>query len=127
MCCTLLQVFHPDKFQAFVLGQRGNDTVVQAPRQLAFTDFYMPANAALTKDVFAEEASGTITQGLAQEGGYTAFGEQQRLEALLHVPRHKRLHGSSEVSLHLAVWQQPSPATLHAYMHKDNATHLPGP
>lgn len=74
MCC-MLQVFHPDKFQAHVLGQRGEDTVVQAPKQLAFTDFYMPATAELTKDVFAEEATGTITQGLAQEGGYTAFGE----------------------------------------------------
>jgi cytochrome P450 len=66
-------VFHPDKFQAFVLGQRGQDSMVQAPRQLAFTDFYMPATAELAKEVFAQEATGAITQGLAQEGGYTAF------------------------------------------------------
>jgi hypothetical protein len=74
-CLLSLQVFAPDKFQEHVLGQRGEDTMIQAPKQLAFTDFYMPATAGLTKDVFAEEASGTITQGLAQEGGYTAFCE----------------------------------------------------
>lgn len=75
-CAALrVQVFHPDKFQEHVLGQRGEDTMIQAPKQLAFTDFYMPATAELTKDVFAEETSGTITQGLAQEGGYTGFCE----------------------------------------------------
>lgn len=75
MSC-LLQIFHPDKFQEYVLGQRGSDTVVQGPKQLAFTDFYMPATGELVKDVFAQEATGVITQGLNQEGGYTAFGEQ---------------------------------------------------
>lgn len=55
--------------------------MVQAPRQLAFTDFYMPATAELTKELFAQEAAGAITQGLAQEGGYTAFGEQQTFGA----------------------------------------------
>lgn len=76
VCCFVLQLFHPDKFQEYVLGQRGSDTMVQAPKQLAFTDFYMPATAELVKDVFAEESTGVITQGLTQEGGYTAFGEQ---------------------------------------------------
>lgn len=73
--CDRMQVFQPDKFQAFVLGQRGSDSVVQGPKQLAFTDFFMPYTAELTKDVFAEEATGTITQGLAEEGGYSAFCE----------------------------------------------------
>ena len=49
--------------------------MVQAPKQAAFTGFYMPATGELVKDVFAEEASGTITQGLAEEGGYNAFCE----------------------------------------------------
>ena len=62
-----------------MLGQRGQDDMIQAPKQLAFTDFYMPATAELTKEVFAQEASGAITQGLTQEGGYTAFGEQQNM------------------------------------------------
>lgn len=67
-----------------MLGQRGQDSMVQAPRAPAFTDFYMPATAELTKEVFAQEAAGAITQGLAQEGGYTAFGEQQKHVVPLH-------------------------------------------
>lgn len=89
-----MQVFQPDKFQAYVLGQRGEDSVVQAPKQLAFTDFYMPATAELTKDVFAEEASGTITQGLAQEGGYTAFG------------KHSTPHGRAAAVWQLVIWEE---------------------
>jgi hypothetical protein len=78
-----LQIFHPDKFQEYVLGHRGSDTMVQGPKQLAFTDFYMPATGELVKDVFAQEATGVITQGLNQEGGYTAFGEIPVLTTML--------------------------------------------
>jgi hypothetical protein len=51
------------------------DTMVQVPKQPGFSHFYVPGTAELVKEVFAEEAAGAITQGLAQEGGYTAFGE----------------------------------------------------
>jgi hypothetical protein len=52
--------------------------LLQGPRQPGFNSFFMPATGELVKAVFAEEPSGTITQGLAEKGGFKAFGEQQR-------------------------------------------------
>lgn len=49
--------------------------MIQGPKAPLFTDFYMPATGELMKALFAAEAEGAITQGLAQEEGYTAFGE----------------------------------------------------
>jgi hypothetical protein len=35
----------------------------------------MPATGELAKAVWGEESSGAVTQGLAEEGGFRAFGE----------------------------------------------------
>jgi hypothetical protein len=50
---------------------------LQGPRQPGFNSFFMPATGELVKAVFGEEPSGTITQGLAEKGGFKAFGEQR--------------------------------------------------
>jgi hypothetical protein len=49
--------------------------VPQGPRQPGFNSFFMPATGELAKAVWGEEPSGTVTQGLAEEGGFKAFGE----------------------------------------------------
>lgn len=69
-------MFSPADFQQEVLKQRGQDTLVQGPKQPGFGSFFMPSNMELAKAVFAEEGSGTITQGLSEQGGFRAFGEQ---------------------------------------------------
>ncbi|WIA16755.1 hypothetical protein OEZ85_013407 [Tetradesmus obliquus] len=130
------QVFAPAQYQAQVLRDRGEHTIVQGRRQPGFNSFFMPATGELAKAVFAEEPGGTITQGLAEKGGFRAFGTLLGEDSLLVVKdpaRHAYLRALLQpafgpdaiasylpdiealVSRHLASWQASGQAGVKAY------------
>lgn len=68
-----MQILDPAKFHSTVLKERGSDNVVQVVEQPLFDTVYVPATMQLSKEVFAAEGSGTVTQGLALKGNNIAF------------------------------------------------------
>eukprot|EP00878_Enallax_costatus_P022902 GHUV01024339.1.p1 GENE.GHUV01024339.1~~GHUV01024339.1.p1 ORF type:complete len:174 (+),score=37.00 GHUV01024339.1:141-662(+) len=57
------QLFNPQAFQELVLG-KATTSVVQVPKQLWFSGLYVPAEAAVVKEVLAAELSGSIKQDI---------------------------------------------------------------